>query len=484
MKKLSRIMLIVLASSFTPSLACAVEQIYDIRDQGALPDGKTLCTDAIQKAIDRCSAGGGGTVYFPPGTWLSGTLELRSHVTLKLEAGSRLLGSGNLADYPKRVSKVRSFTEQYTFRSLIYGANVEHVAICGRGTIDGNGAKFLGLKRTDRPFGIRMIECRDILLEGVTLRDSGMWMEHYLACQRLRIRGITVNNHVNGNNDGIDIDSCRDVVVSDCIIDSDDDSICLKSTADRPCENVAITNCVLSSYCSAIKLGTEANGGFRNVAISNCSIFPPTAAKKDGIDRRLTGANRGLDGVALESVDGGTLENVTVSNIIIDGMSCPIFLRLGNRGRPIGKDLPKPGVGAFRNVVISNIVATGASKIGCSITGIPGHPIENVQLSNIQIAFEGGGTREEAAANVANHENAYPTGRMFGILPAYGFYCRHVEGLKIRDVSLRTERPDLRHAVVAENVKDFVLDGLDVQPAAGAAERVRLQDCPKAIVPE
>jgi polygalacturonase len=476
MQNLVRVLSVVLASWIGQSLALAGQQVYDIRDFGAAADGKTLCTAAVQKAVDQCAAQGGGTVYFPPGVWPSGTIELRSHVTLKLDAGSRLLGSADPADYPKWSAKVGTYTKNYVQQSLIRGEDLDHVAICGQGTIDGQGAKFHWKEYPNRPFAIRLVNCRDVLVEGVSLCNSGMWMQHYLACQRVRIHGITVNNHTTYNNDGLDLDGCRDVIVSDCRIDSDDDGICLKSTGKRPCENVTIANCVVSSHCNAIKMGTESCTGFRNIAITNCAISSPAATK------RIYGADRGMGGVALELVDGGLFENVAVSNLAIDGVSTPIFLRLGNRARPIAKDAPKPGVGTYRNVVLSNIVATHASKIGCSITGIPGHPVENVQLSNIQITFEGGGTRKAAAAKVPEKEDAYPESWMFGPLPAYGFYCRHVAGLKLRDVRLGTDQPDLRHAVVCDDVKDLVLDGLAVRPAAGAAAPVRLIHSPGAVV--
>jgi polygalacturonase len=450
MKGFAPACLLLLAAVVGPSLARAAG--CDIRQYGAVSDGKTLCTAAIQKAVDHCAAAGGGTVYFPPGVWLSGTIELRSHVTLRLDAGCRLLGSAKAADYPEWVPNIRSYSKTYVRQSLIRGENLEDVAICGRGTIDGQGGKFRWKGYKNRPFLIRLVNCRRVLVENVALSNSAMWMQQYLACEGVTLRGITVFNHSTYNNDGIDLDSCRGAIVSDCKIDSDDDGICLKSTGERPCENVAITNCVVSSHCNAIKMGTESEGGFRNITISNCAVSSPATTKA------INGADRGQGGLSLELVDGGALENVAVSNLAIDGVTVPIFLRLGNRGRPIDERSPKPGVGTFRNVVLGNIVATRAGKIGCSITGIPGHPIENVQLSNIQIAFDGGGTPREAAAIVPEREAHYPEGTMFGTLPAYGFYCRHVTGLKLRDVSLRTERPDARPAVVCDDVKDVVLD--------------------------
>lgn len=476
MRNFARIAVLGLATGLWQTSTYAAGLVCDIRDFGALADGKTLCTAAIQKAIDQCATDGGGTVYLPPGVWLSGTIELRSHITLKLDAGCRLLGSADPADYPKWSAKIGTYTKNYVQQSLIRGEDLEDVAICGRGTIDGQGAKFHWKEHENRPFVIRLANCRDVLIEGIFLCNSGMWMQQYLACQRVRIHGITVNNHTTYNNDGLDLDGCRDAIVSDCRVNSDDDGICLKSTCELPCENVTITNCVVSSHCNAIKMGTESCGGFRNVAISNCAISSPTDTKA------MYGVDRGMGGVALELVDGGMFENVAVSNLAIDGVSTPIFLRLGNRARPIAKDMPKPAVGTFRNVVLSNIVATRASTMACSITGIPGHPIENVQLSNIQITCEGGGTRNEAAVNVPEREDAYPESRMFGTLPAYGFYCRHASGLKLLDVRLATEQPDLRHAVVCEDVADFVLDGLQVRSADGAAAPVRLVRSPKAAV--
>ena len=450
--------IVALAAFFCLTAAAVLHagERVDIRAFGAKSDGKTLCTAAIQKAVDQCAAGGGGTVYFPPGIWLSGTIELRSHITLKLEAGCRLLGSPNLDDYPPRVSKVRTYTEKYTARSLIYAADVENVAIRGQGTIDGNASKFPINGRMRRPFAIRMIQCRDVLVEDLALRDSAMWMQHYLACQRVRVHHISVYNHTNINNDGLDIDGCRDVVVSDCIIDSDDDSIVMKSSGDRPCENVTISNCVLSSHCAALKMGTESSGGFRNITISNCVVFSPAATKRIGKDPALVSSSRGGCGIALGLFDGGTLENVTISNITIEGVRTPIVVQVVDRGRTIFNNTPKPAPGILRNVILSNIVATDAWG-GCRISGLPGHPLENVQLSNILITLGKG-------ANA----------------PAAGLSCQDVAGLKLRDVCLRADQSELLNTVT--NVKGLVIDGLDVRLAGGAAPAIQLRDCPGAVV--
>ena len=198
-----------------------------------------------------------------------------------------------------------------------------------------------------------------MLVEDVHLRNSAMWMQHYLACDRVRIHGVQVSSHVNGNNDGLDIDGCHDFLVSDCIVDSDDDAIVLKATSPRSNENVTITNCVLSSLCNALKMGTESTGGCKNLTITNCAIHKPRRSE------------RGIAGIALEIVDGGTLDGVTISNISIDGIFRRSFCGWAIGPGPI-QNGPKPPVGILRNVILSNIVATDASKIGCPIAGIPG----------------------------------------------------------------------------------------------------------------
>jgi len=446
------------------SPAVAAEVLYDVRDYGAKPDGKTLCTTSIQKAIDACSQSGGGTVYLPPGTFLSGTIYFKSGVTLKLAAGSTLLGSTDLKDYPPTVQAFRSYTDNYTDKSLIYGENVERIAITGRGTIDGQGASFEGPYKV-RPYMIRFIQCRDVTVKDVTIKDSPMWVQHFLACDDVRITGITVRSLVNHNNDGIDIDSCRRVVISDCNINSGDDAIVLKSTSARVCRDVAVSNCVLSSRCNALKMGTESNGGFQNIVITGCSIY----------DTRLAG-------VALEIVDGGTMDRVVISNITMNKVGAPVFLRLGNRARPFKTDMETPGIGVMRNITISNIEATGANPTGCAISGLPEAAIENLTLSNVRMSFEGGGTKADAEREIPEKAADYPEYSMFGKLPAYGLYCRHVKGLKLFNVQLQSEKPDQRHAVVFGKVEDALVDCLDAPLLPDSGEMIRLTDVKKVFI--
>jgi polygalacturonase len=453
----------------TPTLTLAATNVYDIRDFGAKPGGKSLCTQAIQKAIDKCAGNSGGTVYLPPGTWLTGTVYLESHVTILLETGCTLLGSKNKGDYgPSRKLK-NSKDETFSYWAILAGKNLQHIAIRGRGTIDGQGANFK-YKGGPRPKNIYLEDCRDVLIEGVRLRDAGSWMQHYRNCDRLTIHDIAVFNHISYNNDGLNIDSCRDVTITGCVVDSDDDAVVLKSLSLKPCENITISDCVISSHCNSIKMGTESGGGFQNIAVTNCTICSPRYSKV------IYGRQRGLAGIALEIVDGGTFDRINVSNITIKGVSVPIFMRLGNRARLYEKGQPKPGIGKFHNVNISNIVATDCSLIGCSITGLPGHPIENISLSNINLGFAGGGTKKDASRKIPEKAANYPESTMFGTLPAYGFFCRHVKNLKFQNVKFQTSIPDHRHTIVFDDVEHAVIESLDAPFAAGAASMIYLND--------
>lgn len=427
--------------------------VFNVRSFGAAGDGQRLDTKAIQAAIDACAAAGGGAVYFPAGAYVTGGLILKSGVHLSLDAGATLLGSTRLEDYPVTRPSLRSYTDNYTERSLIYGENLENVGLHGQGTVDGRGAAFKGPYKV-RPYLIRLVSCRNVTVTGVVLRDSPMWVQHYLACEDVLIHGITVHSFVNANNDGIDIDCCRRVTISDCKIASGDDAIVLKSTSNRPTSQVTIANCVLSSRCNAFKLGTESNGGFENIVLANCAMY----------DTRLSG-------LALEMVDGGVLDGVSVCNVVMRDVKNPLFIRLGDRGRPYEEGGSRPGVGALRNVRIHGVDATGASRIGCAISGIPGHFIENVTIRDVSVVFEGG--VDEAPDDVPEHPDRYPEHTMFGVLPAYGLFCRHVRGLRLEGVSTRFLKPDERPALVCHDVRE-----MEVVGCSFAARRlaVRLRD--------
>jgi hypothetical protein len=317
--------------------ACSVNteaspKVFNILNYKAKGDGVTINTRSIQAAIDACSKSGGGTVLFPAGRYVSGTIYLKSHVTLYLEAGAVLEGSKNLKDYPVTISKVRSYTDNYTDKSLIYAEDLESISITGKGMIDGNGAWFKvenmenseELRKKDdfafykyRPYLIRIINCKNILVRDITLLNSPMWVQHYLLCEDVNIDGIKVNSRVNHNNDGIDIDGCQRVRISNCDIISGDDAVVLKSTLAQPCKNVTITNCTLSSNCNAFKMGTETNGGFENVVVSNCTIYDThLAGTADGIDPVISkNSTVILDGNRLVSSSGNPTGRYVNCNI-------------------------------------------------------------------------------------------------------------------------------------------------------------------------
>ena len=424
---------------------------YNIVEYGAKNDTTVLSTAAVQQAIDRCSKAGGGRVVVPAGMYMTGTLVLRSHVNLYLEQGATLYGSTHLEDYRPMKTDYVSLRTQTATVQLIYADRVEDVTISGYGTIDGRGRAFKKQTWNDegitRPHLLRFVQSRDIRIEDVTLRNSGCWMQHYLACDRLRIDGIKVFNRNNFNNDALDIDGCHDVVVNGMMADSDDDAITLKSTSPRLCENVTITGCVVSSHCNAIKLGTETNGGFRNINISGIVVKPSPAQEE-----KFFGQWIGSSAISLEIVDGGVLENMSVSDITVTGTEAPVFVRLGNRARGYFEGQTISQVGSIRGVTIRNVLIQGAGAMGCSVTGLPGHPVCDVLISDVRIVHKGGVAESELetiSQNVADEkEKEYPEATMWGNLPAKGFFVRHARNVKLHNVSVVTEQPDARPDIV------------------------------------
>lgn len=434
---------------------------YNILDYGAMADTTVLSTKALQQAIDDCSEAGGGRVVVPAGSYKIGTIILKSNVHLYLEQGSTLFGSTDLKDYRPMKSDYVSLRTQTTTIQLIYADKVMNVIIDGYGTIDGRGRAFKKLSWNDegitRPHLLRFIQSEDIVIKDITLRNSGCWMQHYLACDRLRINGIKVFNRHNYNNDALDIDGCHEVVVTNMMADSDDDGITLKSTSPRLCENIRISDCVVSSHCNAVKLGTETNGGFRNINISGIVVKPSSDQRE-----KFFGQWIGSSAISLEIVDGGVLENVNVTDMTVEGTESPIFIRLGNRGRGYlssGENMenivPIDHVGRINGVHLDNLQICHAGPMGCSITGLPGYPVENVMLSNISIHHQGGVSSSDLA-HIADSvkdekEKAYPEATMWGCLPAKGFFVRHARNIQFSNVQIRTERPDARPDFVRED---------------------------------
>jgi len=409
--------------------AAAPGGVRSVIESGAVGDGTTLNTVALQKAIDTCSAEGGGTVTFPAGRYLTGTIQLKDRVTLHLDPGAVILGSTHAADYRNADPFIDGVGQEMGY-ALIVTVDARQVAIEGAGAIDGQGAalKAAQEKYTIRPFLVRWVRCTNVTVKDVSLVNSGAWTMHFFQCKNVAAERLTIRSLGLANNDGIDTDSCEGVRIRDCDINTGDDAICLKATSPLPCRDVTVTGCKLQTRCNAIKLGTESIGDFEHIRVSDCQI-------RDTL----------LSGIALNSVDGALLHDVLLSDITMDGITVPISMRLGARLKTFrAGDQPKPP-GVLRDITIKNVYATRAQRIGMLINGIPGHPVENLVLENIDLALTGGGTAEDAQLQLPEKESAYPEWNMFGkVLPAYGLYLRHVRGVTFKNVRTSVAAPDAR----------------------------------------
>ena len=446
--KFSRLLLFTIHYSLFTAAVQAAD--YNILAYGAKSDTIVLSTTAIQQAIDDCSKAGGGRVVVPTGHYKTGTIILKSDVHLFLEQGATLYGSTDLKDYRPMKSDYVSLRTQTNTIQLIYADKVRNVVIDGYGTIDGRGRAFKKLSWNDegitRPHLLRFIQSRDITVKDITLKNSGCWMQHYLACDRLRIDGIKVTNRNNYNTDALDLDGCHDVIVTGMIADSDDDGITLKSTSPRLCEDITIQNCVVSSHCNAVKLGTETNGGFRNINIRGI-VVKPSADQRE----KFFGQWIGISALSLEIVDGGIMENVSVSDMTVTGTESPIFVRLGHRGRGWMPDQHIDKVGTMRGLYIKNVRVRDAGSYGCSITGLPGHPVEDVHVSDVSIHHKGGQPHIDIPADEKAAE--YPEATMWGPLPAKGFFVRHARSVSFDSVETHTAEIDARPEFVNIDVE-------------------------------
>jgi len=441
---------------------------FNVRTFGAAGDGKSLETAAINKAMEAAAAAGGGTVHFPAGNYLSHSIRLKSDVALYLDQGATIIAadssesSGYDAPEPNEFTQYQDFGHSHFHNSLIWGEGLKNVSILGPGMIWGRGLS-RGAPPQNKPADtpgtgnkcIALKNCRNVIL-----RDFSMFHAGHFGVLATGADNLTIDNlKIDTNRDGMDIDGCRNVRISNCFVNSPwDDAICLKSSyalgSAKPCEFVTITNCYVSGcfvegtlldatykrygpqdripHTGRIKFGTESNGGFRNITISNC-VF------------------EGCQGLAMESVDGALIEDVTVTGISMrDIISAPIFLRLGRRMRA-PKDTP---VGTLRRVIIDGLVCSNSvARLGSILSGVQDHAIESVRISNVIVQHQGGGTKEQAALRPAEREDGYPEPGMFGTMPSHGFYLRHVKDLELSDIEIVTAKDDLRPAFFLDHVE-------------------------------
>ena len=451
-------------------------QDYNILDFGAVPDGKTLNMANIQSAIDAAHKEGGGRVVVPPGRFLSGCLLLKSGVELHLQKDAILLGSTNPGHYFKL----------NRWKAFIIADSQNDIAITGSGEIDGQGRQlalhidslfYAGkIDSSDynfverrpkyylRPQLIEFVGCKNIKVKNVTLKNAACWVQTHHECENIIIDSVRTDSDAYWNNDGIDIQDCKNVRITNCFVNAADDGICLKShSADHSCDSIYIANCTVRSSASAIKFGSRSHGGFTNVVIENIKVYDTFRSA-----------------IAIECVDGAKLENVLVKNIEATNTGNAIFIRLGKRHTKT--------VGTLKNVTLKNIKVEVAferpdyaydlrgpalpffhNTFPSSITGIPGYPVENVLLENIQITYPGRGNNGLANMpisrldDVPEEQAKYPEFSMFGELPAWGLYVRHMDGLTMKDIKLRIQEPDYRPALIFDDVRNLKLQSVDIQ---------------------
>jgi polygalacturonase len=428
---------------------------------GAVADGVSNNTEVIQKAVDQCSGLGGGTVFFPTGTYMSGTIYLKNNVTIDLEKSSIIKGIASESAYPESRNGEKGF---------IRLDSVSNVTITGEGTIDGNGGNKVfqkGNNADKRPNLLQCIGSKNIVIKNIHILNSACWTLHLFNSNKVFIEGISIYCHSNWNNDGIDIDS-KNVTISNCTIDCDDDALCFKSEGKNLCENIVVTNCNLASNCSLIKFGTSSVTGFKNVTISNCVLHSASESNFRFWNKNIPGvldSITGISGIALEVVDGGKMEQINISNITMDGIQTPLFIRLGSR---------KNSTGSLKNVLISNIIATTHSQIPICISGVPGFYIENVIIRDMMVNCMGGGTKGDAShLKIPEKEKAYPENRMFGNrLPAYGMYVRHVKNITLDNIQFYLIKPDYRPAILFDDAQDITLRAFKATQPEGGQQKI------------
>ena len=467
---------------------------YIITQYGAKPDAITNNAKAIQRLIDQVAAKGGGKIIVPPGNFMTGTINLKSGITLHVQQGATLLGSTNTNDYEGVFHR----------RSIIKVVNQHDVAVTGTGVIDGQGQELMLdifqklrsgqltqdsmwlYKRPEvgRTNLLLFMNCTNVSVSGITLKNCTNWVQDYMDCDGVKIDHITVQSTAYWNNDGLDVSNSKHVRITNCFINASDDAICLKSpTKNSLCDDIYIDSCVLRSSANGFKMGTSSFGGFRNIKVRNVTVFDTYRSA-----------------IALELVDGGIMENIDIRNVQAKHTGNAIFIRRGNRGG---------GTGSMKNIYIRDVVAEipllkpdqgyplegppdhlkpGEDKmpkrlgqfhiyghpylpynlVPSSIVGIPGFPVEGVTIENVRIQYGGRADKNIAyipldkITTVPENISNYPEFSMFGELPSWGFYVRHANGVQFKNIQLSLVEDDFRPAMVMDDVQNCSISSLTI----------------------
>ena len=447
-------------------MAANTTGVYNVKDYGAKGDGKALDHNAINKAIEAASKSGGGQVYLPAGTYLCGSIRMKSNIDLHLSAGAKILAApAEMKAYDESevfgAPEYQDGGHTYFHNSLIWAEGQQNISITGHGMIDGEGLTKRDTEKAGNVQGgsigtgdkaIALKLCRNVTIRDITIYRGGHFAIIVTGCEIGTIDNVTIDT----NRDGIDIDCCKYFTVSNTKVNTpNDDAIVLKSSyaLKKPvlCEHILITNCIVTGYkigtfldgsyvpekvnwvCGRIKLGTESNGGYRNITISNCTCMWSS-------------------GLAFEEVDQGRMENIVVNNISMSHVHhYPIYITTGCRNRGPKE---RTEVSSARNIYINNVIADDCDSLaGIIITGMEGYPIRNVSLSNIRIQYRGGG--KKVTKPYREQGTNYPEPRWAGPTPAYGLFARHADGIRLNNVEFELMRPDERPEIITEDVTNY-----------------------------
>ena len=420
---------------------------YNVYDFGAIGDGYAKDTQAIQKAIDVCSAQGGGRVLLSGGNFLTGTLFMKSNVELHIDVNAFLSGSSDINDYSLDTHKQLYRNESHMDRCLIYSFNIENIALTGRGTINGQGEKFHALPveggQPQRPMLLRYVNCKNIRMEGLRLRNPASWTNAFIGCQDIWADGLDIKSRANWNGDGLDFDCCENVFVSNCKLDCSDDCICLQnSEVGKKCKNIMITNTLMRSKWAGMRIGLLSCGDIENVTVTNC-VFQDVECSA----------------LKIQSAEGGIIKDMVFGNLVMENVQRPLFITLNEFRERVDMPEKVPQTGSVMNLRFQHIQAYGmphsstALRSCMIIDGVPGKYIENIFLSDIHYTAVGGGSildaqRTEIPNHMGKRAECFNYG---GPLPAYGLYARYVKGLSLSNVHIDTMLRDERPMVYKED---------------------------------